>query len=73
MPKNTSLTKMTTDMLASALSAQAVGMELLLAEMRALSEVMPGCLTLPGALTQMPALAKHVAAAEDADFDNMPV
>ena len=67
MPKNNPMTEMTGEILAATLSAQAVGMDLLLAEMRALSEV------LPGALGQMPALPEHIGAAEEADFDNMPV
>lgn len=67
MPKNNPMTDMTGELLAATLSAQAAGMELLLAEMRALSEV------LPGALGQVPALPAHVDAAEEADFDNMPV
>ncbi|MEO5613900.1 MAG: hypothetical protein ABIR04_03100 [Cypionkella sp.] len=67
MPKNNPLTEVTGEILAATLSAQAAGMDLLLAEMRALSEV------LPGSLGQVPALPAHVAAAEEADFDNMPV
>jgi hypothetical protein len=67
MPKNNPMTEMTGEILAATLSAQAVGMDLLLAEMRALSEV------LPGALGQMPELPEHIEATEEADFDNMPV
>ena len=67
MPKNNPMTELSQEMLAAALSGQAMGLSLLLAEMRALSEVMPG------ALAQMPALTAHVDAAEEADFDNMPV
>ena len=55
------------DMLAATLSAQSMGLNLLLAEMRALSEVMPGV------VTGKPLRSAHVAAAEEADFDNMPV
>ena len=64
MPKNKPMTELGHEMLAATLSGQAMGLSLLLAEMRALREVMPG------ALAQMPA---HVEAAEEADFDNMPV
>lgn len=67
MPKNNPMTEMTGELLAATLSAQAAGMDLLLAEMRALSEV------LPGALGQVPAQPAHVGAAEESDFDNMPV
>ncbi len=67
MPKTDPMSEMTTELLAATLSAQAAGMDLLLAEIRALSEV------LPGALGHMPALAEPVGAAEEADFDNMPV
>ncbi len=67
MPKNNPMTEMTGEIVAATLSAQTVGLNLLLAEMRALSEV------LPGALGQMPALPAHVEAAEETDFDNMPV
>ena len=67
MPKNSPLSALTTEMLAATLSGQAMGLNLLLAEMRALSEV------LPGALAQMPAQSEPVGAAEEADFDNMPV
>lgn len=67
MPKTNPMTDMTGEILAATLSAQAAGMELLLAEMRALSEV------LPGALGQMSSLPEPVGAAEEADFDNMPV
>ena len=61
------MAEMTGEMLATTLSAQARGLNLLLAEMRALSEV------LPGALAQPPGQRAHVDAANEADFDNMPV
>lgn len=67
MPKNNPMTEMTGEILAATLSGQAMGLNLLLAEMQALSEV------LPGALGQIPALPEHIGAAEEADFDNMPV
>lgn len=55
------------DMLTAALSAQSMGLTLLLAEMRALSEVMPGV------MAGKPLVSAHVEATEEADFDNMPV
>jgi len=65
--KATAMNILPTEMLAVTLSAQSIGLSLLLAEMRALSEMMPG------AVAHMPAGAARVAAAEDTDFDNMPV
>lgn len=67
MQKPNAMTELSHEMLAAAFSGQAIGLNLLLAEMHALSEVMPG------ALAQAAALPKPVAAAEEADFDNMPV
>ena len=67
MLKPNAMTELSHEMLAATLSGHAIGLTLLLAEMRALSEVMPG------ALAQGSALPKPVAAAEEADFDNMPV
>lgn len=67
MPKNNPMTELSHEMLAATLSGQAMGLSLLLAEMQALREVMPG------ALAEMPALPARVGAAEEADFDNMPV
>lgn len=67
MPKTNSMAEMTSEMLAVTLQAQSKGLDLLLSEMRALSEVMPGGL--------MPTLVPTEAVAEtdEADFDNMPV
>ncbi|MDZ4309614.1 MAG: hypothetical protein U1A24_03515 [Cypionkella sp.] len=67
MPKKDPLAELSQEMLAATLSGQAMGLNLLLAEMRALSEV------LPGALAQSAAVSERVGPAEEADFDNMPV
>lgn len=67
MPKTDGMAEMTAEMVANTLSLQARGLDMLLAEMRALSEV------LPGALAQPVGRAQHVDATNEADFDNMPV
>lgn len=67
MPKTDPMTEMTNEFLAATLSGQALGLNLLLAEMRALGDV------LPGVSMQMPVQPQHVSADEEADFDNMPV
>jgi hypothetical protein len=67
MPKTEGMAEMTAEMVANTLLLQARGLNLLLAEMQALNEV------LPGALAQPAGRRVHVDAANEADFDNMPV
>lgn len=67
MPKTDAVMELSTEVLAATLSVQSLGLNLLLAEMRALSEV------LPGAIGLVPARPEHIGAAEESNFDNMPV
>ena len=50
MQKPNAMTELSHEMLAAAFSGQAIGLNLLLAEMHALSEVMPGALAQAAAL-----------------------
>jgi len=66
MTEKTNLEQLTSEMVEAAVTAPAVGLKVLLAEMQALSHVIPAGQETPEQR------AAHEAAVE-ADFDNMPV
>lgn len=69
------MARMAGQMTAAAAAGQAVGLNVLLAEMQALAGVMPGVMTLPdpakGAVDE--AEERRQQAETEANFDNMPV
>ena len=69
------MARMAGQMTAAAAAGQAVGLNVLLAEMQALAGVMPGVMTLPDPAQAAPdeAEERRQQAETEANFDNMPV
>ncbi|MBE0555143.1 MAG: hypothetical protein IH625_15785 [Rhodobacteraceae bacterium] len=69
------MARMAGQMTAAAAAGQAVGLNVLLAEMQALAGVMPGVMTLPDPAQGAPdeAEERRQQAETEANFDNMPV
>ncbi|MDB5657728.1 MAG: hypothetical protein JWS10_343 [Cypionkella sp.] len=67
MSKTNPIVELTDELLMTTKSARTLGLNLLLAEIQALSVV------LPGALAHLPMRSELFAATDEADFDNMPV
>lgn len=69
------MARMAGQMTAAAAAGQAVGLNVLLAEMQALAGVMPGVMTLPDPAEAAPdeAEERRQQAETEANFDNMPV